>query len=77
MKEIIVTHCKDCPFHYTDVDENTTGFDTIEKCNFGSFLKSKSTITVYDSWSFDGNYKVPEWCPLKVNSIKVENIFKN
>jgi hypothetical protein len=62
----IVNFCGNCPFLYSNYDDYSTGFSTIDECNLARFLQLETyTISIHNNMGYDENAKTPEWCPLK------------
>lgn len=68
-----VKNCTDCPFMVSKYDGWSMGYDTVVSCQYSVFLKHpNSIITVFDSFEENNLINMPDWCPLKENSINIE-----
>lgn len=88
MIDIKISGCFGCPFHYSDFNGESVGYDTLDICILSHFNRNKEFIVrAYDSYKDyedcvdeDGDQKkdikfidiTPVWCPLKKESINIK-----
>ena len=73
MNNIKVSSCWHCPFKYSDYDDYSVGYDTADICILALFNNSAdNTILVYDMSNDIDEPELPEWCPLRKESVKIE-----
>jgi len=70
----IVSSCSNCPFLYSEYDDFSIGDSHLDACSF-MYNQGGSNwiIKTYDNIDSVGHVDiVPDWCPLKNDSIIVE-----